>query len=215
MESSEMQNDFRRPGSGVKVIIDNELHLVGLDGPAAAALRDRLTFINPQFEENERRGFSNWQTPHELCFLEKRGHVLTMPRGFARQAWGILRYHGVPYRLEDRRRTLPPVDFTFQGGLRDFQGEERRAASRGGRVQVLVATGQLIGEGFDCQALFTLFLATPIRFDGRLLQYLGRVLRPAPGKDKARVYDYLDPVGVLEAAAKARARVYQTGTEVE
>ncbi|MCX5888416.1 MAG: helicase-related protein [Deltaproteobacteria bacterium] len=75
-------------------------------------------------------------------------------------------------------------------------------ALNGGQVKVLVATGQLIGEGFDCRDLSTLFLATPIKFSGRLLQYLGRVLRPAaPGKDKARVYDYLDPVGVLENAA--------------
>ena len=60
-----------------------------------------------------------------------------------------------------------------------------------GKVKVLVATGSLLGEGFDCKALSTLFLATPIRFDGRVLQYLGRVLRPAPGKTSAKVYDYL------------------------
>lgn len=83
------------------------------------------------------------------------------------------------------------------------------AALNGGKVKVLVATGQLIGEGFDCRELSTLFLATPIKFNGRLLQYLGRVLRPALGKDRARVYDYLDPVGVLENAARARQRVYQ------
>ena len=78
-----------------------------------------------------------------------------------------------------------------------------------GRVKVLVATGQLIGEGFDCKEFFTLFLATPIRFNGRLLQYLGRVLRPAPGKEKAIVFDYVDSrVGVLENAARERARVY-------
>jgi len=64
------------------------------------------------------------------------------------------------------------------------------------------------GAGFDCRELSTLFLATPIRFNGRLLQYLGRVLRPAPGKDKALVYDYLDPVWVLENAARVRGRVY-------
>lgn len=78
-----------------------------------------------------------------------------------------------------------------------------------GQVKVLVATGQLIGEGFDCRELSTLFLATPIKFNGRVLQYLGRVLRPAPRKHKARVYDYVDQnVGVLVAAAKARRRVY-------
>jgi superfamily II DNA or RNA helicase len=82
-------------------------------------------------------------------------------------------------------------------------------ALNAGRVKVLVATGQLIGEGFDCRQLSTLFLATPIRFNGRLLQYLGRVLRPAPGKGKARVFDYVDVnVGVLEHAARVRARIY-------
>jgi len=79
-----------------------------------------------------------------------------------------------------------------------------------GRIKVLVATGALVGEGFDCKGLQTLFLATPIKFDGRVLQYLGRVLRPAPGKDTATVFDYLDAnVGVLRAAARARAKVYE------
>ena len=79
-----------------------------------------------------------------------------------------------------------------------------------GDVKVLLATGQLIGEGFDRQDLSPLFLATPIKFSGRVIQYLGRVLRPAPGKSKARVYDYVDVhVDVLRAAAKVRERVFR------
>lgn len=79
-----------------------------------------------------------------------------------------------------------------------------------GKIRVLIATGQLIGEGFDCKKLSTLFLATPIRFDGRVTQYLGRVLRPAPGKKKARIFDYVDNhVGVLKASAKGRQRVFR------
>ena len=78
-----------------------------------------------------------------------------------------------------------------------------------GKIKVLVATGQLIGEGFDCKGLSTLFLATPMRFSGRVTQYLGRVLRPAPGKTVARVFDYVDiEVPQLVASAKARQRVY-------
>jgi len=80
-----------------------------------------------------------------------------------------------------------------------------------GKVKVLIATGQLIGEGFDCKRLSTLFLTTPIKFDGRVIQYLGRVLRPASGKDKAKVYDYRDiHVPVLEASANARERVFKS-----
>jgi superfamily II DNA or RNA helicase len=78
-----------------------------------------------------------------------------------------------------------------------------------GCIKALCATGQLIGEGFDCRGLQTLFLATPIKFDGRVLQYLGRVLRPAPGKEKATIYDYVDArIGVLAASAESRQRVY-------
>lgn len=79
-----------------------------------------------------------------------------------------------------------------------------------GQVRILVATGQLIGEGFDCPRLSTLFLGTPVRFSGRILQYLGRVLRPSEGIERAKVYDYVDEkVPALVAAARARERVYQ------
>ncbi len=79
-----------------------------------------------------------------------------------------------------------------------------------GNIKVLIATGQLLGEGFDCPNLSSLFLTTPIRFSGRVLQYIGRVLRPSPGKHQARIFDYVDVnVGVLKSAADARQRVYQ------
>ena len=78
-----------------------------------------------------------------------------------------------------------------------------------GELKVLIATGQLIGEGFDAKALSLLFLVTPVRFSGRLLQYIGRVLRPGENKDKAKIYDYVDiKVDVLLASARARQRVY-------
>jgi superfamily II DNA or RNA helicase len=75
---------------------------------------------------------------------------------------------------------------------------------RAGKVQVLVSTLQLIGEGFDCPGLSSLFLTTPIKFSGRLLQVVGRILRPAEGK-VARVHDYVDhEVGVLARSADSR-----------
>ena len=72
-----------------------------------------------------------------------------------------------------------------------------------------VATGSYIGEGFDCPALDTLFLAAPISFKGRLVQYAGRILRPYPGKATAEIHDYHDTAtGVLAASLAKRAPGY-------
>lgn len=76
-----------------------------------------------------------------------------------------------------------------------------------GEVQVLVATLQLISEGFDCSGLSSLFLTTPITFEGRLLQVIGRIMRPAENKT-ACVYDYIDEnVAPLRRSAMARQKV--------
>lgn len=94
--------------------------------------------------------------------------------------------------------------------IRERAGILKRLSEGG--VRVLIATGQLIGEGFDCPNLSTLFLTTPVRFSGRVLQYIGRVLRPSPGKAQAQIFDYVDGhVGVLQAAANARQAVYSGG----
>ena len=72
-----------------------------------------------------------------------------------------------------------------------------------------VATGPFIGEGFDNPRLDTLFLAAPIAFKGRLVQYVGRILRPYPGKDTAEVHDYYDiDTGVLASSLSKRAPGY-------
>lgn len=57
---------------------------------------------------------------------------------------------------------------------------------------LIVGTSSFIGEGFDCPALDTLFLAAPITFKNRLVQYIGRVTRPYPSKTTATVHDYHD-----------------------
>lgn len=77
-----------------------------------------------------------------------------------------------------------------------------------GTVHVLISTLQLIGEGFDCPGLTTLVLSTPIKFEGRLLQVAGRIMRPSDNK-KARIIDYVDVnIPVLRRSAAARRQVF-------
>jgi len=74
---------------------------------------------------------------------------------------------------------------------------------------LVVATGPYIGEGFDCPVLDTLFLAAPIAFKGRLVQYAGRILRAYPGKNTVEVHDYHDvQTAVLAASLTKRTPGY-------
>jgi superfamily II DNA or RNA helicase len=93
--------------------------------PASVLVRikSRLTFPNPAHIEAQRRGFSTWNIPKQIQGYRVQADALIIPRGFTRQLMGILRDAAVHYRIEDRRRTLPEVDFQFLGELLAFQVE--------------------------------------------------------------------------------------------
>jgi superfamily II DNA or RNA helicase len=115
-------------------------------------------------------------------------------------------------KLANGLRALGHDPVILRGGM----GARNRAAALA-RLQpqpgtpplLVVATGPYAGEGFDCPALDTLFLAAPIAQKGRLVQYAGRILRPYDGKATAEVHDYHDELtGVLASSLAKRAPGY-------
>ena len=58
-----------------------------------------------------------------------------------------------------------------------------------GNYQVLITTGQFFGEGTDLQNVQCLFLVYPFSFEGKLIQYIGRVQR---SEIAPTIYDYRD-----------------------
>lgn len=95
------------------------------------------------------------------------------------------------------------------GAKQRAASNERLIPSDEGASLLVVATGHFVGEGFVCPTLDTLFLAGPVWFKGRLVQYAGRILRTYPGTQTAEVHDYHDiEVPVLAAALSKRAPGY-------
>jgi superfamily II DNA or RNA helicase len=76
---------------------------------------------------------------------------------------------------------------------------------------LIIATGQYLGEGFDCPQVDTLFLAFPLSFKGKLVQYVGRALRSHEDKSSVRVYDYVDTqVPILRKMYAKRQKTYRS-----
>ena len=81
---------------------------------------------------------------------------------------------------------------------------------------ILIATGSLIGEGFDYPRLDTLFMAMPVSFESIVTQYAGRLNRDYDGKENVIVYDYVDShIPMFDNMYAKRLKAYkQIGYEV-
>ena len=75
-----------------------------------------------------------------------------------------------------------------------------------GHFQVILSTGQFLGEGVDLPQLEVLFLVYPFAFEGKLIQYLGRVMRSSK---PPVIYDYRDSqIEYFEKLFKQRRKHY-------
>jgi superfamily II DNA or RNA helicase len=88
-----------------------------------------------------------------------------------------------------------PTPFVLHGRM----SKKRRAgviteleALRPDAPRVVLATGKLVGEGFDHPPLDTLVLAMPVSWKGTLQQYAGRLHREHATKGDVRIIDFID-----------------------
>ena len=75
--------------------------------------------------------------------------------------------------------------------------------------KITIGTTSLIGEGIDCSNWGALVMATPISSETKLMQAIGRIVRPRKGKTGARVYDLKDDCGFAGSSFKSRFEVYK------
>jgi superfamily II DNA or RNA helicase len=109
-----------------------------------------------------------------LVLTERTDHLATIQAALASRVPELLVLHG---RMSAKQR---------QGVLEALETLPPDAP------RVLLATGKLVGEGFDHPALDTLILAMPVSWKGTLQQYAGRLHREHAGKSAVRIVDVVD-----------------------
>lgn len=95
------------------------------------------------------------------------------------------------------------------GNVPKTKRQEIIAGLRQKDIQVIFATNPLAEEGLDLPHLDRLFLTCPSRNKRKVIQAVGRIMRPSAGKADAIVFDFVDPeVGILESQARSRKWMY-------
>jgi superfamily II DNA or RNA helicase len=102
---------------------------------------------------------------------------------------------------------LNPVLLT--GSSTPSQRQKALEMLNNGEAGALVATKQLVGEGLDVPHLSSIFLTTPIKWKGSLIQFIGRILRTAEGKENALIVDFEDPCWLLKGSLNSRMKGYK------
>lgn len=127
-----------------------------------------------------------------IVLTERTEHLDTLETALTGQIENLFTLHG---RLPRKQRAV------LLEALEALPGDAPR---------VLLATGRLIGEGFDHPPLDTLMLAMPISWKGTLQQYAGRLHREHASKSDVLIYDYVDTGNpALERMWKKRQRGYK------
>ena len=78
---------------------------------------------------------------------------------------------------------------TLSGDDSEINKNSKWKILKAGYYQALITTGQFFGEGTDLQNANCLFLVYPFSFEGKLIQYIGRVQR---SEVAPTIYDYRD-----------------------
>ena len=143
---------------------------------------------------------------HHLVNDLKRNEIIT------NDVISTLRENRFPLLISDRKDHLEQLSnlivskantesikislFKINGGLshktRNKILDEIHFANKENKKVIILATASLIGEGFDLPELDTLFLAMPLSFKGRMIQYAGRLHRLSDGKTNVLIHDYID-----------------------
>jgi len=167
-----------------------------LNSDSATGIQDIFRQLAASIERTQRiveDVLSAYRSGRSIIVLtERTDHLDTLEQALTGQIENLFALHG---RMSRKQRTA------LLAVLEALPGDAPR---------VLLATGRLVGEGFDHPPLDTLMLAMPISWKGTLQQYAGRLHREHASKTDVLIYDYVDTGNLaLERMWDKRQRGYR------
>ena len=104
--------------------------------------------------------------------------------------------------LKERYETI-----TIHGDDRESARKSKMEQIKQGHFKIVISTGQFFGEGIDISNLDCLFIVYPFAFEGKLIQYIGRIQR---SEKQPVIFDYRDSrIDHFEKMFKQRMRYYK------
>ncbi len=103
--------------------------------------------------------------------------------------------------LKDKFETI-----TINGDDSEVARKSKIEQIKQGHFKIVISTGQFFGEGIDISNLECLFIVYPFAFEGKLIQYIGRIQR---SRKSPVIFDYRDSkIDYFEKMFKQRKRYY-------
>lgn len=150
----------------------------GIELPPEAAIQDVFRYLaadTKRTREIAQEVIDNFRAGRKILVLtERTDHLDELEKALLPEIPQLFLLHG---RMSRKQRNAITVDLD---------------ALPSDAPRVLLATGKLVGEGFDHPALDTLILAMPVSWKGTLQQYAGRLHREHSTKSDVRVVDFVD-----------------------
>jgi superfamily II DNA or RNA helicase len=178
MQCGPIRHTAQRPAGAPQILElvsrTHQLPALPADLPIQELMR-RLAEDPRRTERIVEEALACWGDGRSLLLLSERtDHITTIAAALAGEVPNLFLLHG---RLSARQRsaTLAALEALPPDALR-----------------IVLATGRLVGEGFDHPPLDTLLLAMPVSWKGTLQQYAGRLHRQQNGKTIVRIIDWLD-----------------------
>lgn len=158
----------------------------------------------------------NWKTDHFDLIAKIISYDTARNQQVVQDILEQVGLHRKTLVLSERKEHLKVMDLYLKGQCETliFTGDDS-AASRtsklqqiqDGHYQVLLATGQIFGEGMHVESIEALILAFPFAFEGKLTQYVGRLMHSS---NPRVLIDYHDKhIPFLNRQFRQRKRVYE------